>query len=60
MAFNFNPLKGSYDFVSGPGFSFRFIKANFSLFIPEHQQMLVKKNITIEGTLVINGELVII
>lgn len=45
---------------STPNFSYDLVLAATTLTIPVNQQMIVSQNIQIDGTLVMNGKLVII
>lgn len=61
--FDFNPITGRLDLVGTGGststtqnFSYSRITTGNTVTIPEYQQMLFVGNLTIDGTLVIDGE----
>jgi hypothetical protein len=65
MAFKLNPLTGQLDLVGSAtpapeNFSYETVALGVTVTIPIYQQMIVQGAITIIGTLVINGTLVII
>lgn len=59
MSWAFNPFTGQLDKVNPKNFSFEKIATDTTLRIPTNQQMLVYENITIDGTLTIDGKLVV-
>lgn len=62
MGIKLNPFTGKLDLVSEEvdNFSYNYIITGSTTTIPENQQMLVYEEITIDGVLNIDGELVII
>lgn len=60
MSFKFNPITGLLDLVnqstSTQNFSYNKIVTGQTVTIPENQQMLYVGPITIDGTLVIDGQ----
>ena len=67
MAFKFNPFTGNFDIVgsssggtSPDNFSYSQINLGDTKTIPVNQQMILHQNIEINGTLIIDGTLVII
>lgn len=60
MSFKFNPLTGSLDLVTEDNFSYTYIIDGATKTIPTNQQMIVYNSLTIDGTLAIDGELVIL
>ena len=59
MVIKFNPLPKEFDVVNPDNFSYETIATNKTVKIPANQQMLVYEEVTIDGTLVIDGELVV-
>lgn len=59
MGIKFNPLPKEFDLVNPDNFSYNNIVTGKSLKIPNNQQMIIYEEITIDGTLVIDGELVV-
>lgn len=59
MSYKFNPFINELDLVNPDNFSFETIADGKNVRIPTNQQMLVYEEITIDGTLVIDGELII-
>jgi len=49
--------KNLVEFVGGSGFSWKRIITGEQVTIPTNQQMLLKGDITIEGDLIVDGEL---
>lgn len=66
MAYKFNPFTGTFDEVgtSGGGGSspdnFSYEKVVATVTIPINQQMIVHQSFQVDGTLVLNGTLVVI
>lgn len=60
MALKLNPLTGKFDLVNPDNFSHTLIPTNVTKIIPANQQMIVNQNIQIDGTLLVDGELVLI
>jgi len=62
MGLKLNPFTGKFDLVSiGPeNFSYNYIATGKSVLIPDNQQMLVYINITVDGTLTVDGDLVVL
>jgi len=62
MAFKLNPLTAKLDLVSidDENFSYNNITEDNEIEIPENQQMIVYNTLSIDGSLVINGDLVIL
>lgn len=65
--YKLNVLTGLFDLVgtgssgpSTPNFSYTYIPAGQTITIPVNQQMIVLGGITIDGNLIIDGELAII
>ena len=61
MSFKFNPFTGKLDLVnsSEDNFSYIYIIEANQVTIPENQQMIVYDSITVDGELIIDGDLVI-
>ena len=61
MSYKFNPFTNKLDLVSidAANFSYNTIASGATITIPTNQQMLVYEEITIDGVLVIDGELVV-
>lgn len=57
MGIKFNPLPKGFDLVSSDNFSYKTISSSKLVKIPDSQQMVVYKELVIEGSLVIEGEL---
>ena len=68
MPLKLNPITGKLDLVGSGGsptpspdnFSYDFIPTGATVTIPLYQQMIVSQNIQVDGTLIMNGTLVII
>jgi len=59
MRYVLNPITQKLEFVKENNFSFNYIITGLNLCIPEYQQMVVIGEIIVDGTLTINGELVV-
>ena len=60
MSFKFNPLTGKLDLVENDNFSHSTIALGVTKTIPENQQMIVYNAVNVDGSLTIDGELVIL
>lgn len=61
MSLRFNPFTGNFDVVAdNANFSIKKVLINEVTTIPEFQEMIVTKNISIDGELIIDGELSIL
>jgi len=62
MPLKFNPFTGELDLISveDENFSYNYVEETKTVTIPQNQQMLVYDALTIDGSLIINGELVIL
>lgn len=64
MGFKFNPLTGQLDLVGSGGttspqnFSYSTIVTGSTVIVPQYQQMLYVGPITVDGTLVIDGDII--
>lgn len=59
MGLKLNPLTGKLDLVSKENFSYNYIPETQTKTIPVNQQMIVYEDISIDGVLIIEGELVV-
>lgn len=61
MPFKINPLSGELELVSieDENFSFNYIETNCDIEVPEYQQMVVYDSLTIDGVLIVNGEVIV-
>lgn len=59
MAYTLNPLTGKFDIFKPDNFSFNNIPEGSFVKIPENQQMIVNKELTNNGELVVDGDLVL-
>ncbi len=63
MSWKFNPFTGTLDWVgsssssSAENFSYKRIASGVSVTIPLYQQMMVTNTITVDGDLIIDGEI---
>ena len=55
----FNPFTGQLDLVKPDNFSYETIKTGKTLKIPLNQQMIVHDTITLNGDLILKGQLVV-
>ena len=60
MEIDFDIFSGQLTYRPAPNFSYHEIPANCCIKIPKYQQMIVHDIIEIDGTLTIDGELVVI
>ena len=59
MGIKFNPLPKEFDLVNPENFSYNVVPLGKTVKIPTNQQMIVYEDITINGVLTIEGDLVI-
>jgi len=61
VPFKINPLSGELELVSieDENFSFNYIETNCDIEVPEYQQMVVYDSLTIDGVLIVNGEVIV-
>jgi len=62
MGLKLNPFTGKFDLVSKEvdNFSYNYIATGITVKVPTYQQMLVYENITVDGILEVDGDLVIL
>lgn len=66
MAFKFNPITGQLDLVGSGGssspdnFSYETVALGVVVTVPQYQQMIVDGPITVEGSLIVIGKVVLI
>lgn len=59
MGLKLNPITGKFDLVSKENFSYETIATGKTVTVPTNQQMLVYEELIVDGTLVLNGEVVV-
>ena len=52
-----NPIEGTLDFVSGNNFSYESVPLNKKLKVRDNEQLVVKEEFILEGTLELDGAL---
>lgn len=55
----FNPIEGKFDLVTGNNFSYTSVPTGKKLLILENMQMAVFEGIDVDGTLDIDGQLIL-
>jgi len=53
----FNPIEGKFDLVSGNNFSYESVPLAKKLRVRENEQMIIKEEFILEGTLELDGAL---
>lgn len=55
----FNPIEGQFDYVVDNNFSYQGVPLNKRLTIHENMQMAVFNGFNLDGTLILNGQLIL-